>query len=114
MKDIVKTYNLDLAGYQEFKHSDLDLKIGDNIYDHPNKISLQHLFVGASIGTMRLFLKDGLEGKQGYFLYKRIIGNNVLERINKNGSVWVVSEVNVKKAKRFFLKPYNWDKCNDN
>ncbi|HER2025551.1 TPA: hypothetical protein VJR00_001793, partial [Streptococcus pyogenes] len=39
LKDIVKSYNLDLSGYQEFKHSDLNLKVGDKINDHSDKIS---------------------------------------------------------------------------
>ncbi|MDR7240482.1 hypothetical protein [Neobacillus drentensis] len=114
LKDIVKTYNLDLVAYQEFTHRDLDLNVGDNLNDHPDKISLQHLFIGTSIGTMRLFLKDGLEGKEGYFLYKRIDGNNVLKKLHKIGNVWVVSEVNEQKGKGLHLKPYNWDKCNEN
>lgn len=63
---------------------------------------------------MRLFLKNGLEGKKGYFLYKRIDGNNVLKKLHKTGSVWVVSEINEKMANRLQLKPFNWDKCTGN
>jgi hypothetical protein len=57
--DIVKSYNLDLSGYKEFTHDDLNLKVGDNLNDHSDKISLQHLFVGQSIGNMKLFLENG-------------------------------------------------------
>ena len=83
LKDIVKSYNLDLAGYQELTHDDLDLKVGDNLNEHSDKISLQHLFVGSSIGSRRLFLENGLEGTKGFFLYKRINGNNVLKELYK-------------------------------
>ncbi|PWW26648.1 hypothetical protein DFO73_110222 [Cytobacillus oceanisediminis] len=114
LKDIVKSYKLDLSGYQEFKHSDLNLKVGDNLNDHSDKISLQHLFVGYSIGSMRLFLENGLEGTKGYFLYKRNDGNNILKELHKKGEVWVVMSVYEKKAVRFYLKPFNWNKCTEN
>ncbi len=114
LKDIVKSYNLDLSGYQEFKHSDLNLKVGDKINDHSDKISLQHLFVGHSIGSMRLFLENGLEGSKGYFLYKRIEGNNVKKELHKMGEVWVVMSVDEKKAEKLQLMPFNWNKCTEN
>lgn len=114
LKDIAESYYLDLSGYQEFTHRDLDLKVGDNINDHYDKISLQHLFVGASNGSMRLFLENGLEGIRGYFLYKRIDGNNVLKKLHKMGKIWVVMSVDEKKANRFPLKRFNWDKCTEN
>ena len=114
LKDIVKSYNFDLSGYEEFTHDDLNLKVGDNLNDHSDKISLQHLFVGSSIGSMRLFLENGLEGTKGYFLYKRTDGNNVIKELHKKGKVWVVMSVREKKAKRLRLKPFNWDKCSEN
>ncbi|PEL07193.1 hypothetical protein CN606_00715 [Bacillus toyonensis] len=114
LKDIVKSYNLDLSGYEEFTQDDLNLKVGDNLNDHSDKISLQHLFVGSSIGSMRLFLESGLEGTKGYFLYKRTDGNNVIKELHKKGKVWVVMSVRENKAKRFRLKPFNWDKCSKN
>ena len=114
LKDIVKSYNLDLSGYEEFTHDDLNLKVGDNLNDHSDKISLQHLFVGSSSGSMRLFLENGLEGTKGYFLYKRTDGNNVIKELHKEGKVWVIMSVREKKAKRLRLKPFNWDKCSEN
>ncbi|SDM42474.1 hypothetical protein [Bacillus sp. OK048] len=114
LRDIVKSYNLDLSGYEEFTHDDLNLKVGDNLNDHSDKISLQHLFVGSSIGSMRLFLENGLEGTKGYFLYKRTDGNNVIKELHKKGKVWVAMSVREKKAKRLRLKPFNWDKCSEN
>lgn len=112
LSDIVKN-NLNLSGYEEFTHDDLNLKVGDNLNEHSNKISLQHLFVGSSIGSRRLFLENGLEGKKGYFLYKRIDGNNVIKELQKEGQVWVVMSVREKKAKRLQLKPINWNKCSE-
>ncbi|CRK83329.1 hypothetical protein [Neobacillus massiliamazoniensis] len=114
LKDTVRSFNLDLSGYQEFTHDDLNLKVGDNLNDHSEKISLQHLFVGSSIGTMRLFLENGLEGTKGYFLYKRIDGNNVLKELHKKGKVWVVMSVYENNAARLKLKPFNWNKCTEN
>ncbi|MBT2734110.1 hypothetical protein J7E66_05040 [Bacillus sp. ISL-7] len=111
LKDIVKSFNVDLTGYQEFTHDDLNLKVGDNLNDHSDKISLQHLFVGSSIGSRKLFLENGLDGTKGYFLYKRIDGNNVLKELHKMGKVWVVMSVNEKKSVRYRLKHFNWDKC---
>ncbi|MEB4861320.1 hypothetical protein ACQKJG_30845 [Priestia megaterium] len=113
LKNIVESYNLDLSGFQEFTNRELDLKVGDNINNHSDKISLQHLFVGGSIGSMRLFLENGLEGTKGYFLYKRVDGNNVLKELNKMGKVWVVMTVDEKKADKLQTKPFNWDKCAD-
>jgi hypothetical protein len=114
LKDIIISYNLDLSGYKEFTHDELNLKVGDNLNDHSDKISLQHLFVGSSIGSMRLFLKNGLEGTNGYFLYKRTDGNNVIKELHKKGEVWVVMSVREKKAKTLRLKPFNWNKCSKN
>ncbi|NRD78562.1 hypothetical protein HPT25_14455 [Bacillus sp. BRMEA1] len=114
LKDIVKSYNLDLSEYQEVTNDDLNLKVGDNLNDHSDKISLQHLFVGQSIGTMRLFLKNGLAGSQGYFLYKRIDGNNVIKILHKKGEVWVVMSVHEIKGVKLKLKPIDWDKCTEN
>ena len=113
LKDIVQGYNLDLPGYEEFSQDDLNLKVGDNLNDHSDKITLQHLFVGQSIGTMRLFLENGLEGTKGYFLYKRIDGNNVIKVLHKKGEVWVVMSLYEKKAATLKLKPFNWNKCNE-
>lgn len=113
LKDIVKSYSLDLSGFQEFTNRELNLKVGDNINDHSDQISLQHLFVGGSIGSMRLFLENGLEGTRGYFLYKRVDGNNVLKELNKMGNIWVVMTVDEKKADKLELKPFNWEKCAD-
>ncbi|WP_318615019.1 hypothetical protein [Priestia megaterium] len=42
LKDIVKSYSIDLSGFQEFTHRELDLKVGDNINDHSDQVSLQH------------------------------------------------------------------------
>ncbi|MGF6949059.1 oligoribonuclease (3'-5' exoribonuclease) [Neobacillus sp. B4I6] len=114
LKDIVKSYNLDISDYQEFTHDDLNLKVGDNLDEHSDKISLQHLFVGSSIGSRRLFLESGLEGTKGYFVYKRIDGNNVLKELHKMGKVWVVMSENEKQSVRYRLKPFNWDKCKGN
>ncbi|WP_226528758.1 hypothetical protein [Metabacillus niabensis] len=114
LSDIVKTYNLNLSGYEEFTHDGLNLKVGDNLNDRSDKISLQHLFVGRSIGSMRLFLEHGLEGTKGYFLYKRTDGNNVIKELHKEGKAWVVMSVREKKAKRLRLKPINWNKCSEN
>lgn len=114
LKDIVKSNNLFLSGYEEFTHDDLNLKVGDNLNDHSDKVSLQHLFVGSSIGSMRLFLENGFEGTKGYFLYKRTDGNNVIKELHKEGKVWVVMSVREKKANRLRLKPFNWDKCSKN
>ncbi|NGY80131.1 hypothetical protein F6Y02_37780 (plasmid) [Bacillus megaterium] len=97
LKDIVKSYSLDLSGFQEFTNRELDLKVGDSMNDHSDQISLQHLFVGGSIGSMRLFLENSLEGTRGYFLYKRVDGNNVLKVLNKMGNIWVVMTVDEKK-----------------
>ncbi|GAB1810316.1 hypothetical protein [Priestia megaterium] len=113
LKDIVKSYSLDLSGFQEFTNRELDLKVGDSMNDHSDQISLQHLFVGGSIGSMRLFLENGLEGTRGYFLYKRVDGNNVLKVLNKMGNIWVVMTVDEKKAEKLEQKPFNWDKCAD-
>ncbi|MFD1780806.1 hypothetical protein ACFSFW_19315 [Fredinandcohnia salidurans] len=114
LKDIVKSYNLDLSGYQEFTHADLNLKVGDKLNEHSDKISLQHLFVGTSNGSMRLFLEKGLKGKKGYFLYKRIDGNNVKKELYKTGSIWVVMSVDEVQANMFELKPFDWEKCSKN
>ncbi|MFT4416654.1 hypothetical protein ACLM5H_22575 [Fredinandcohnia humi] len=100
LKDIIKSYNLDLSGYHEFTHEDLNLKVGDNLNDHSDKISLQHLFVGSSIGSMRLFLENGLKETKGYFLYKRISGNNVKKDLYKMGKIWVVMSVDEVKANK--------------
>ncbi|MGG0473738.1 hypothetical protein ABEY96_16270 [Priestia aryabhattai] len=113
LKDIVKSYSLNLSGFQEFTNRELDLKVGDSMNDHSDQISLQHLFVGGSIGSMRLFLENGLEGTRGYFLYKRVDGNNVLKVLNKMGNIWVVMTVDEKKADKLEQKPFNWDKCAD-
>ncbi|MFF2444534.1 hypothetical protein [Priestia megaterium] len=113
LRDIVKSYSLDLSGFQEFTNRELDLKAGDSMNDHSDQISLQHLFVGGSIGSMRLFLENGLEGTRGYFLYKRVDGNNVLKVLNKMGNIWVVMTVDEKKAEKLEQKPFNWDKCAD-
>jgi hypothetical protein len=59
----------------------------NHLNNHSGKISLQHLFVGRSIGDIRLFLENGLEGTNGYFLYKSIDGNNVLKKLHKKGEV---------------------------
>ncbi|WHY93264.1 hypothetical protein QNK12_07335 [Neobacillus cucumis] len=34
-----------------------------------------------------MFLENGLEGTNGYFLYKSIDGNNVLKKLHKKGEV---------------------------
>ncbi|AND41457.1 hypothetical protein [Cytobacillus oceanisediminis] len=114
LTDIVKSYNLDLSGYKEFRQDDLNLKVGDNLNDHSDKISLQHLFVGFSIGSMRLFLENGLEGTKGYFLYKRNDGNNVLKELHKIGEVWVVMSVDERNAVQLHMKPFNWSRCSEN
>jgi len=114
LSDVVKTYHLNLSGYEEYTNDDLNLKVGDNLNDHSDNISLQYLFVGSSIGSMRLFLENGLEGKEGYFLYKRTNGNNVIKELHKEDKVWVVMSVQEKKAKRFRLTPFNWKKCSEN
>ncbi|WP_249365392.1 hypothetical protein [Cytobacillus citreus] len=85
LKDIVKGFNLDLSGYQEIIYDDLMLKVGENLNDHSDKLSLQSLFVGTSSGTRRLFLKNGLEGTEGYFLYKRTDGSNVIKKVTQDG-----------------------------
>ncbi len=114
LNDIVKMFNVDLTGYQELTPGDLVLKVGENLNDHPDKISLEHLFIGSSQGSRRLFLKDGLKGKEGYFLYKRIDGNNVLKELHKVGNVWVVTKGEEMNAKRLHLKRFDWEKCKDN
>ncbi|QED48007.1 hypothetical protein [Cytobacillus dafuensis] len=114
LKDIVKSFNLDLSEYQEFISDDLMLKVGEKLNDHSDKMSLQSLFVGSSNGSRRLFLKSGLEGKEGYFLYKKIDGNNVKKKLSKIGEVWVVMSVDEKKAKKIRIKRFNWDKCSEN
>lgn len=114
LSDVVKTYHLNLSGYEEYTHDDLNLKVGDNLNDHSDNISLQHLFVGSSIGSMRLFLENGLEGTEGYFLYKRTNGKNVIKELHKEDKVWVVMSVREKKSKRFRLTPFNWKKCSEN
>lgn len=113
LNEILKSYKLDLSGYKEYKHDDLNLKVGDNLNTHSDKISLQHLFTGSSIGSRRLFLENGLEGKRGYFLYKSIDGNNVLKELHKEGKIWVAMSVSKKKGKRLWLKPFNWNKCKE-
>lgn len=113
LNEILKSFKLDLSGYQEYTHDDLNLKVGDNLNDHSDKISLQHLFRGSSIGSRRLFLENGLEGKRGYFLYKKIDGNNVLKELHKEGKIWIAMSVSEKKGKRLRLKPFNWDKCSE-
>lgn len=60
---------------------------------------------------MRLFLENGLKGTRGYFLYKRVDGNNVLKELNKMGNIWVVMTVDERKAAKLELEPFNWDKC---
>ncbi|MGE8081470.1 hypothetical protein [Peribacillus loiseleuriae] len=96
LDDIFSSYNLDLEGFNEVTFDDLNnMKIGKKNEDIQ---SLQHLFVGNSIGSMRLFL----DGNRGYFLFKRINGNNVLKEINQmsNGGLWgVMSEHEVKGKK---------------
>ncbi|MFD1738619.1 hypothetical protein ACFSCX_19025 [Bacillus salitolerans] len=101
LKDIIKSFELDLTGYKEIERSDLNMNIGDNIIGHYDKITLEHLFVGASNGDMRLFLKNGLSGNEGYFLYKRPDGINVLKNLSKIGDVWVVMNVSEKKGNEY-------------
>ncbi|WP_246050176.1 hypothetical protein [Aquibacillus sediminis] len=111
LEDIVKSFNFDLSGYEEIKDDDLDLKEGDTLSGSYDKITLQHLFVGSSTGDMRLFLKNGLKGDKGYFLYKRTDGNNVKKAISKMGDIWVVMHVEEVNAKKIKSEPFNWNKC---
>ncbi|MEK5173226.1 hypothetical protein NST63_08535 [Heyndrickxia sp. FSL W8-0496] len=113
LRDIVESFELDLSGYREytFDDLDLDLKLGEHIKNQYDKISLQQLFVGASNGSRRLFLKNGIEGTKGYFLYKRIDGNNVIKELEKKGNIWVVMYEEEKKASRIIPKSFNWNKC---
>jgi len=111
LQDIVNSFEVDLSGYVEIKRDDLNLKVGDHMIEHYDKITLHHLFVGASLGEMRLFLKDGLSGEIGYFLYKRHDGNNVIKKLSKVGDVWVVMNVDEVKAKKIKFKKVDFEKC---
>ncbi|HYK74836.1 MAG TPA: hypothetical protein VEV44_17215 [Pseudoneobacillus sp.] len=112
--DIVDSFDLDLSGYQELRYSDLNLRVGGNIKEQLDKISLQHMFVGASLGERRLFLESGLEGTEGYLLYKRIDGNNVLKKLHKTENIWVVMSEDEVKADRYKFGRFDWNKCQDN
>ena len=107
--DIISSFDLNLEGFKEVTFDDLhnDMKIGEKNEDIQ---SLQHLFVGNSLGNMKLFLKDN----RGYFLYKRTDGNNVFKEIYQMsyGGIWkVMSEQEVEGKKIKWGKEFDWAKC---
>lgn len=109
--DIISSFDLNLEGFKEVTFNDLhnDMKIGEKNEDIQ---SLQHLFVGNSLGDMKLFLKDN----RGYFLYKRTDGNNVFKEIYQMsyGGIWkVMSEQEVEGKKIKWGKEFDWAKCKE-
>lgn len=111
LTDIINSFDIDLSNYVELKRSDLYLGIGEKMSDNYDKISLQHLFVGSSRADMRLFLENGLKGSEGFFLFKRTDGTNVMKKLAKKGDIWVVIYVKEFQARKMKWESFDWSKC---
>jgi hypothetical protein len=112
LKDIVLSFDLDLTGYKEVRHE--DLRHEKDMHDN-EILTLRHMFVGNANGEHRLFiLEDENRLKnQGYLLYKKNDGNNVMKIIRKFNDVWVVMSENEKESKRIEKERIDWSKCEE-
>ncbi|MFF5395866.1 hypothetical protein ACFY5J_00535 [Peribacillus butanolivorans] len=99
-KDLNKSFpNLDLKEYNQIYDMDELSNMLETNEKNEDIESLMKLFTGTTMGKKLLFIKEN----QGYILYKKENGYNVLQEIKKKNNTWVISDERVTKGKKISI-----------
>ncbi|WP_100333974.1 hypothetical protein [Bacillus alkalisoli] len=96
-QELINSFNVEITNYTVFNsHEDIE-KLYDDLGSYDKRTSsLTNMLVGEYYGVKFVFINKDLN--TGYIIYKNKYGNNIMERVIRTKSKWIISDVEEVKA----------------